>query len=56
MTWLQAFSHLQVEIVDASVSDHALLRLKLIEIQRPPRRNFKFINGVIELPEFLAMV
>lgn len=56
MAWLQNFSQLQVEILDASVSDHALLRLNLFEVPRPPKKQFRFINKVADLPDFVDTV
>ena len=56
MAWLQAYCHLRVEIMDASISDHALLRINLFGTSRPPRRTFKFINKVIDLPNFMEIV
>ena len=56
IAWLQEFSHVQVEVLAASISDHALLRIQMFDIRQAPKRNFKFINAVLDIPDFQETV
>lgn len=56
MDWFQNFQHPQFEVLEASISDHAMLRLRLVEPKVLMRRQFRFINSVVEAPNFLNLV
>lgn len=51
--WFQTCPNVQVEVMEASVSDHALLQIRVYEPAVRRKRQFKFINSVFHKANFL---
>jgi hypothetical protein len=56
LEWLQANSHMQLEILPPSVSDHSLLCLRDSEPREARSTNFKFTNSVIHIAGYHDVV